>query len=53
MIQCADCDQIFDSDNDPDCFVEVGNMRRLHKEIVLCEPCRDKREMEFDREISP
>lgn len=42
MCRCDGCDRLIDSDDDPDCFVEVGNMRRLHKEIILCEPCREK-----------
>ena len=41
---CKECDRIINSDADPDCFVEVGNMRRMHKEIILCKPCREKRE---------
>lgn len=39
---CEKCDHYIDSDYDMDCFVEVGNMRKLHKEIVMCEPCREK-----------
>ena len=39
---CESCDRYIDSDFDPDCFVEVGNMRRLHQTKVLCEACRDK-----------
>jgi len=34
MIRCDDCGDIFDSDADPDCFIE-GSSR------VLCEPCRN------------
>ncbi len=44
MVNCEECNAYIDSDVDCDCFVEVGNMRRLHKTIVLCEPCREKRE---------
>ncbi len=32
---------MIDSDDDPDCFVEVGNMRRYHVTKVLCENCRE------------
>jgi len=46
MIVCERCDRYIDSDDDPDCFVEVGNMRRLHQTKVLCEFCRDKLEQE-------
>ncbi len=38
------------SDNDPDCFVEVGNMRRLHETIILCEKCREDRETKLEWE---
>jgi hypothetical protein len=53
MLICSGCDKPVDSDDDPDCIVEVGNTRRLHKEIVLCEPCREKRQDEMDREAEP
>jgi|GEM_PF-5740201 len=42
MIRCDHCPALIDSDDDPDCFVEVGNMRRLSETIVMCEPCRDR-----------
>ena len=50
IVICERCDRAIDSDFDGDCFVEVGNMRRLHKEIVLCEPCRDKHFEELEAE---
>lgn len=52
VIRCEACDAIFDSDEDPDCFVEVGNMRRLHKTLILCEHCRDERDIEQERQAS-
>ena len=42
MIVCEGCDAYIDSDDDCDCFVEVGNMKRLHQTKVLCERCRDE-----------
>ena len=48
MCTCERCDRMIDSDDDPDCFVEVGNMRRLHSTIVLCEWCRDDREAQLE-----
>lgn len=42
MCICDKCGDPIDSDNDPDCFVEVGNMRRMHKTEIICEACRDK-----------
>ena len=44
MVRCEECDQIFSSDSDPECFVEVSNMRRMHRTMILCEPCRWERE---------
>ena len=46
MIRCEQCEWLIDSDDDPECFVYVGNYKRLHAEIVLCEKCRDDREAE-------
>lgn len=48
MIACQGCGQIVNSDNDPDCFVEVGNMRRYHETRVYCEACRERRQAEQD-----
>lgn len=53
MIRCEGssngCCELIDSDADPECFVEVGNMRRLHSTKVLCVACRDEREAEIER----
>ena len=43
MCICQDCDRMIDSDDDPDCFVEVGNMRRMTFTEIVCEACREKR----------
>ena len=48
MCVCQQCDAYIDSDDDPDCFVEVGNMRKLNQTIVLCEICREKREQDLE-----
>jgi hypothetical protein len=48
MDVCYHCDAYIDTDDDPDCYVEVGNMRRLHKTICLCERCRDDRIEELE-----
>lgn len=45
---CKDCDRYIDTDDDPDCYVEIGDMKRLHKTICLCERCRERREQEQD-----
>ena len=43
MCVCKNCNAFIDSDDDPECFVEVGNMRRMHETIILCEKCREER----------
>lgn len=41
MIRCDRCNAVCDSDADPDCFVEVGNMRAQTRDEVWCECCRE------------
>ena len=53
IVVCEKCDAYIDSDFDPDCFVEVGNMRRLYKTEVMCERCRDKYYNEQEGGIEP
>ena len=50
MVLCEDCGRLFDSDHDPDCFIETGNMRRLTLTEIVCEPCRWDREDAMERE---
>lgn len=50
MIACEACGHLIDSDIDVDCFVEIGNMKRLHKEVVWCEPCREEKMTEEERD---
>jgi ribosomal protein L37E len=42
MVICERCDAPIDSDADPGCFVETGNMRRLHETTIMCESCRER-----------
>jgi hypothetical protein len=37
MVICRGCDRLFDSDDDPDCFVEVG----IRCTQIQCESCRE------------
>ena len=53
MIRCDECDRMFDSDDDPDCFVEAGNMRRMTKDAVICEGCRDTMERNHELRLEP
>ena len=45
LISCDDCTSIIDSDEDPDCFLEVG---KYPEDIVLCQWCREKRITEYE-----
>lgn len=36
---CDHCDALIDSDEDPDCFVEVG-LGKFGE--TICEPCRER-----------
>lgn len=48
MIRCDQCDSIFDSDEDPDCFVENPGLPGSMGDEVLCKWCREQREAEQD-----
>lgn len=48
MTTCHDCGAYIDTDDDPGCYVEIGNMKRLHKEVPICEPCREERQEAAD-----
>lgn len=43
-IRCERCDTNIDSDNDPECFVEVPWLNMAER--VWCEQCRDAEWME-------
>jgi predicted metal-binding protein len=48
--RCQACDAQIDTDFDDGCYIEVGNMRRHHSEIILCKACRqDRDEIEEER----
>lgn len=42
MCVCEVCDGPIDSDDDPECFVYVGNYKRLHGERIMCGLCRER-----------
>ena len=48
-MKCHDCEHLVDTDADPDCWIEIGNMRRMTEDVAVCLSCRDAREMEDDR----
>ena len=47
---CKDCGDPVDTDNDTDCYVYVGNYKRLHDTICLCPRCRDKHYTELEEQ---
>jgi len=42
MDVCQRCDTYVDTDEDPDFYCEVGNMRSQTETIGLCERCRER-----------
>lgn len=47
MARCDDCERVFDSDADPECFVETAP----HTYECVCEWCRDIREQQAGNRI--
>jgi len=47
MVQCDECKESFDSDVDPDCFVDVGE-----KTVVLCVFCREDEDAIISETVS-
>lgn len=41
MERCHNCGRAIDTDFDAECYVDIGNMRRLENIVPLCEPCRE------------
>ena len=44
MVTCDECGEFIDSDDDPDCFVEVQRLNMQEK--VWCETCREEQDDE-------
>lgn len=40
MVRCTECDAVFSSDDDPDCFVNPVTATSV--DIVRCQWCRDQ-----------
>jgi hypothetical protein len=47
--RCKNCDRPVNTDDDPDCYIEVGNMRKQTTTECICEPCREELEIERER----
>ena len=50
IVRCHDCERAVDTDFEETCSVEIGNQRRQHKVIEICQPCYIKRENEGEME---
>lgn len=46
---CQECGIAINSDDDPDCFVYIGNYKRQHGEKIMCEACRDLTDIDTDQ----
>ncbi len=44
MVICDHCDRLFDSDADPDCFIEPPYATPASRSVqdIICEPCRER-----------
>ena len=49
MVMCEQCETLIDSDDDPDCFVEVLVKRNQHVEEIYCRACRQEMENANER----
>lgn len=48
--RCHDCSTLVDTDDEPEAYIEIGNMRRMTWTICVCRPCRERREDQDERE---
>lgn len=49
--RCADCGRFVDTDDEPEAYIDVPGFGGDPETICCCEPCRDKREVEFERAL--
>jgi hypothetical protein len=52
-IKCDDCDDLINSDTDPDCLVYAENYKRQHAKEVVCAACRKKRWSDLTSRYDP
>lgn len=48
--RCSRCSDLVDTDDEPEAYVEIGNMRAQTQTICLCRTCRERHEDELNRE---
>lgn len=46
--RCARCGDLVDTDDEPEAYVEVGNMRAQTETLCLCRNCRERHEEELE-----
>lgn len=44
--RCSRCSALVDTDNEPEAYVQIADMRKREEYICLCRGCRDDRERE-------
>jgi hypothetical protein len=44
--RCSRCSELVDTDNEPEAYVQIADMRKREEWVCLCRDCRDQREDE-------
>lgn len=50
--RCGKCSALVDTDDEPESYVEVGNMRSQTETVCMCRNCREWHEDEQERRQS-
>ncbi len=48
--RCSRCDDLVDTDAEPEAYVQIANMRNREEYICLCRGCRERYEDERDED---
>jgi hypothetical protein len=48
--RCSRCGDFVDTDNEPEAYVEIGNMRAQTETVCLCRHHREEHEEELERQ---
>lgn len=51
--RCRECGTLVDTDNEPESYVQIGNMRNHEEYICLCRSHREERERDEPRQSRP
>lgn len=51
--RCSRCSDLVDTDDEPEAYVEVGNMRTQTQTVCMCRNCRERHEEELERRDGP